>query len=211
MRYLFSFLLLAISGNIFGQFTADLNCGVGIDDFGFCKTLDLSLGHTFRDDRSYLFGGLCLQNSDLDLFNPDQFGDYNDFEQETERLYNFNLFVGGRYSVILRDSEDENSFRRIGFFPEFRFYYCPLIPRRIKYWDENDVLVKSKGPYSSQFTYGMGGGIYMGNRAGAYIALKFEVNGIDITRSLRQIDYAGKDDFSSLRKQYIISLTLHIR
>jgi hypothetical protein len=94
------------------------------------------------------------------------------------------------------------------FFTKFRIYFSPLLPYVYTYENDNEELIKLKGDRKSQFAHSVGGGFYIGSFDDFYIALKFEMNTIDMVESLRDLD-AQYDihDFPKGR-QYLISLYL---
>ncbi len=169
-----------------------------------------ALGYNFFNDALCGFGGIKVQKFPI-VPPADLRGSEDNYIGQTTDLWNFPIFIGLRYSLNILETK-KGSERYIGFFPECRLYFSPLIPRKIVYVENNfpapDKEITLKGENMAQWAYGIGGGIYFRNRNRAYIALKFETSTIDIFESIRSLDYKN-DVFSPQRRQYIISLSLH--
>jgi hypothetical protein len=197
IRYLFVFKLTLLMFSTNAQLSGLLEVGTGFQHEGWIKA-ELGIGGRytlFNNSGAHLVGGVKLQGYLLSSrMKP---------IENAEDLLNFSLFSGLRYSIQL---PRDNNF---GFFPECRVYFSPLLPRRLKYYANQELSIV-KGPRISQLAYGIGGGIFWGNLKDGYVALRFELSSIDMLESVRQLHYKPNPSVFNDTKgnQYIISITL---
>lgn len=171
----------------------------------------ISGGYVFLDNKAYGFVGVKLQK--FPIIPPYELRDNEDkYIGQTTHLLNFSMYGGLRYSInLFKIKKESNS--SFGIFPEVKFYFSPLIPRKIVYCEENypyqSHFITIKGKRIAQWAYGYGVGIYYGNLKAAYLSLKYEMSTIDIFESIRALDYKN-DTFDPKSNQYIISLSLYV-
>ena len=109
-------------------------------------------------------------------------------------------------SFKIIEFKENQVFDYFGFFPEFRFFFNPYLPKKITYEHDGTIFNKN-GDFKMQTSYGYGGGIFFKTKTGL-IALKVEINSNDPFEVLRNLDYGQKVMPFSKREQFLISLRL---
>jgi hypothetical protein len=209
-RYYYLLFLILWSKCSIAQLTGLLELGLGMHEDELIQDYGAAIGHTFNDNKTFGFAGVKMQK--YPIVPPYEIrGSELEYVGETTDIYNFSLFAGGRYSMTLINFGEKASFERLGFFPECRLYLSPLLPYKLTYCNENDIRKKVKGEKRSQLAYSWGGGIFIGSKNEAYLALKFEVSTIDLTESLRRIDYGEAKANFEKEPQYLISVSFYLR
>ena len=193
------------------QVTGHLDIGYGIQGIDSDLFRDISFGagiSTFDD--LYLFGGMDIQTHYwVKPFNLDDFESTD--PDATSKLHTYSLYTGSRYSLNILRFKKDSKFERLGFFPEFRLYFYPIIPRKFKYYDYNENLIKQKGPRVSQLAYSYGGGIFIGSLNKAYFAIKFLYSTTDPFSTLRKMSFKDQTIKFAEANQYLISLSVLIK
>ena len=210
-KYYYIFLLVLFSINAQAQMVGFLNVGTGLQgDEWLSYETGGALGYNFFNNALCGFGGIKVQKFPL-VSSVDLRGNEDNYTGQTTNLWNYPLYGGLRYSLNILEIK-KGSEKYIGFFPECRLYFSPLLPRKIIYVENNypepDEVMTLKSKNMSQWAYAVGGGIYFGNRNNSYIAIKFETSTIDLFESIRSLSYKN-DIFDSRERQYIISLSLY--
>ncbi|MGQ1891478.1 hypothetical protein ACT29H_13640 [Thermophagus sp. OGC60D27] len=162
--------------------------GVGISpysDYFIAKTTNGSIGYTLFNELT-VFAGINMFSQSNTLISFEDDDEYECCEEhETESLTSFLLQAGMNKSLTLKTfnkNQDDKENYRIGIFPEINGYFNPHLNRR--YYNRQGV--KYKAPYSTQFAYGLGGGILYGS-GNMYMALKYECNTIDNLEALNKV------------------------
>ena len=215
MKHLFTLLLPLLSSlSGIAQLTGHFELGLGGQGDQHVKTLtDFSVAGGYSTPKDfYFYGGLSLQTHYWDdqagFFDPEE-----EYEDVTSKLYNISLFTGANYPFTLYHIKDGVTFQHFGIYPEFRIYFSPSIPNKFAdYGDDSFENIETyKGPSKSQLSFGIGGGIFIGNIREVLIALKFEYRTDDTYRTLRGMVFPGKEyDFPS-GNQYLLSLSIRLR
>ncbi len=127
-----------------------------------------ALGYSFLNNALCVFGGLKVQK--FPVIPPHKIrGREDDYIGQTTDLWNFPVFTGLRYSLNIFETE-KGSGRYIGFFPECRLYFSPLLPRKIIYVENNfpepDQTVTLKGEKMLQWACGLAGGFFLATLTG---------------------------------------------
>ncbi|ASB48532.1 hypothetical protein [Alkalitalea saponilacus] len=122
------------------------------------------------------------------------------------------FYSGIQYNINIRYNKELR--RRWGFYPDFRIYYLPYLPRRAK-WIESEWVVdkpsdshqwnrdsglrqypvetvsyhfhKAKGRSASELGYGIGGGFFIGNWAN-YFQIHFEYNTLNPLKVISELE-----------------------
>jgi hypothetical protein len=145
------------------------------------------------------FGGLKLDKYYLDI----EVSEDNEFD-ETNSRFATNLFIGASNYFKIVAFDKDATFKNFGFFSEVRFFFNPLLPRKITFEDDG-ILYKRTGGYKVQTSIGYGGGVYFKTSSGL-IALKVEWNSNDPFEVLRDLEYGEADMPFSKGSQLLISL-----
>ena len=215
MKYLFS-LLLPLLSTLPGiaQLTGHIELGLGGQGDQHFKTLtDFSAAAGYSTAKDFFFyGGLSFQThywEDGILFEEDE----SQYDEVTSKLYNIAIYSGANYPLTLWNIKDGITFRQFGIYPEFRVYFSPFLPRKFSDYadDYSDEVITQKGSSKSQLSFGIGGGIFIGNIREALISLKFEYRTDDTYQTLRQLDLPGKEYEFPRRNQYVLSLCIRLR
>lgn len=206
MKYLIISILFAFSICASAQsFNIDASIATDPENSIMIYNFSSGAGYSFTNN-DYFFGGIKFQSYSL---IPKSKRDENDLWSTTNVL-NFMFYGGIRYNIpLIRINKNSESEHILGFFPEYRLYFNPYVPRKIKYIDENNAEVTSSGDYATQFAHGIGFGIYIKEKENnASFALRFEYSNIDAFQTLRELDYGTKHfDFPS-NTQYSIGISL---
>lgn len=210
MKRCYLLLLILLPFCMKAQLTGLLEIGMGAQGKSIFYDYGSAVGHTFKDNRTFLYGGLKMQQYQIVPLHEVR-GEEVDYVGQTTKAYNFSLFIGGRYSVSLLKFNEKSSFERLGFFPECRLYFSPLLPYSLSYEDQDGNMIELKGDKISQLGYGLGGGIFIGSINEGYIAIKFEVNTIDMIKSLRNLDIKANAHEFSEGQQYLFTLSFYLR
>lgn len=212
MKHLFTLLfplLSALSG--IAQLTGHLEAGIGNQGDDNSKILtDVAIGAGYSIyDNLYFFSGMKLQTHYW--IDPVRIKDFEEDNWDlTSRLHTISIYTGSRLSVNLFQFKEGAKFKHFGFFPEFRLYFDPWIPRKFSYSHDYNIVTQ-KGPFESQLSYGYGGGIYIGSVHEAYFALKFEYRNADPYRTLRKMDYPGEEFDFPEANQFLLSLSVQFK
>jgi hypothetical protein len=193
-----------------GQLTSSFELGVGVQENDFLYNFDATLGSVLDDNHTYFYGGVRLQSYSIIPLHERR-GSEDEYLGQTIKAYNIALFTGVSYNISLLKFKKESLYEGFGFFPEFRIYFSPLLPYVYTYKNDNEELIKLKSNKKSQFAYSVGGGFYLGNFDDFYIALKFEMNTIDMVESLRDLEANNDIHMFPKGKQYLITLQLLLR
>jgi len=194
---------------VFSQLTYRFEMGLGASpypDHFIAKTTNFSIGYTLFKELT-VFGGVNVFNQTNVLISFEDDDDYLFHEEyETESVSSI-LFQAGISNPLLiktlDKNEDEKENYRIGIFPEVTGYFNPNLPRNY-----NDSFGKNYwGPYSTQFAYGLGGGILYGSWK-MTMALKYECNTID---NLETINKVVPDLDKNSKYNHVVSLIFIIR
>ena len=119
-----------------------------------------------------IIGGYNI-GKDLDIFGGVRFSNYFfDFEVPEEIKYNVAssfllLFLHAditNYFKVLAFDED-TVFKSFSFFPEFRFFFNPWLPRNVPY-EEDGIIHYKKGIFKTQTSFGYGGGLFFKTNSG---------------------------------------------
>ncbi len=206
MKYIAFVLLLCITTLCKSQsFNVDASIGTDSKNILMIFSLNPAIGYSFTD-RDYFAVGFKFQTYSLipkyDRIEGDNWS--------TETVINFMFCTGTRYLIPLikvhRNKENETT---IGFYPELKFYFNPYVPRIIKYIDNDDIEIKRKSKYSTQFAYGIGFGIYFERKDyGKYVAISFEYSSIDAFKELRTLDYPNKHFDFPTQRQFSIGFSI---
>lgn len=215
MKHLFTLifpLLSALSG--MAQLTGHLEAGLGGQGYRHTKSLkDFSVAAGYSTPKDfYFYGGLNFQThywEDGIFFEEDE----SEYTEATPKLYNLAIYTGANYPLTLFNMKDGVTFQHFGIYPEFRIYFSPFLPRKFSDYadDYSDEIITQKGPSKSQLSFGIGGGIFIGNIREALIALKFEYRTDDTYQTLRRMDFPGRKYEFPRRNQYVLSLCVRLR
>lgn len=204
-------LVLIVPQILFAQTSGTFNASVGSQGENAGNTVigfSGDVGHTFYKEL-YTFGGMKFDKNFID--NPSEVnGEEENNSHITTYIWNFNLYTGIRYSVTLKNFGKLAAVERIGFFPEIRGYFTPHVPNRYYYYNENDEVTKLKGSNTTQFAYGIGGGIFLGTIDEAYLAIKYEFSTLDPFAVVRTLE-PHKISFPEGAVQHLITLSIYIR
>ena len=176
----------------------DLGVGNQGDDNVAFVNFELGGGYVLFNNFN-CFGGIKLDKYYLDV----EVEEDSDFD-ETNALFTANLFIGAANYFKIAAFDEDATFKSFGFFPEVRFFFNPLLPRKISY-EDNGMLYKRTGGWKVQTSIGYGGGVYFKTSSGL-IALKFEWNLNDPFEVLRGMEYGEADMPFSKGNQLLISL-----
>ena len=208
MFYFLMFFFLPVCTN--AQLTGLLDIGIGAQGNKTFYNYGGGIGHTFEDNRTLLSGGINMQRYQIVPPHKTR-GREIEYIGQTTSAYNFALFAGGRYSVSLKKFKKDAKFERMGFFPECRILFSPLLPFKVSYENKKGESIKFKGDKISQFAYSIGGGLFIGSMKEGYIAVKFEMNTIDMFESLRKLDDLKKVYDLPEGAQYLLSASFYLR
>ncbi|MFV0505159.1 MAG: hypothetical protein ACK5L5_00390 [Bacteroidales bacterium] len=166
-----------------------------------------ALGHTFEDNRTFLYGGLKLQEISLSGKSH-----LKDSSPETKEYMPIPLFVGARYNFPIKNYDPEkHSIEVLGIYPEVRLYWTPRLPFKYSYKDLSGELQTVKSEKMSQLAYGLGFGFYFGSKDGCTLSLKFEYSSIDMMESLRMLKKDGFFSDYGKSSQFMITLSFYLR
>lgn len=207
-----SFLLCVLFGvynSVTAQLSYRLELGAGISpyfDYNVAQTLSGGVGYSFFEELT-IYGGVNMFSQRTYLF-PFELGNEDDrWEEDRTESFTSILLQGGiHHSLTLKTFKKDRSqweYTRIGVFPEINAYFNPYLNRKYKV----EEGVGYKAPYSTQFAYGLGGGILYGSWS-RYLALKYECNTID---NLESINKLVPDMDKRGRFNHVISLILVFR
>lgn len=161
--------------------------GVGASPYyhyDIAKTVSGDIGYCFRKELT-VYGGVTMFSQSSYLFS-NELGDESKYEATgRERFTSFLLRSGVHHSLTLKTFKKNRkqwNYTRIGIFPEINGYFNPHLNRK---YDTREGE-KFKAPYSTQWAYGFGGGVFYGQWK-LYVALKYECNTIDNMAALRQV------------------------
>jgi hypothetical protein len=195
-------LILLCPHKTWGQSFVYMDIGIGNHGKENITFADFDLGAGYIVINNFnSFGGLKLDKYFLDVPVSE-----NNQEDITESLLTLNLYLGTTNYFKLFDFESNSVFESFGFFPEFRCFLNPYLPRKITYEHDSIIHIK-KGDYKMQASYIYGGGIFFKTNSGL-IALKVELNLNDPFKVLRNLEYGQKNMPFSKGKQFLISLRL---
>jgi len=197
---LFFFIICSLNSK--GQSFVYLDIGIGNygkDNITFAD-FDLGAGYPIISNFN-CFGGLKLDKYFLDVEVSE-----NNEEDITESFLTFNLYLGTTNYFKIIEFKENQVFDYFGFFPEFRFFYNPYLPKKITYEHDGTIFNKN-GDFKMQASYGYAGGIFFKTKTGL-IALKVEFNSNDPFEVLRNLDYGKKVMPFSKGEQLLISLRL---
>ena len=215
MKHLFTLLfpLLSTLAGI-AQLTGHFELGLGDQGYQHAKSIkDFSVAAGYSTPKDFFFyGGMSFQTHYWEG-SPLLEDDEDEYDEVTSKLYNISFYTGANYPFTLYNIKDGLTFQHFGIYPEFRMYFSPSIPMHFSdYSDDNpDEIITHKGPSKSQLSFGIGGGIYIGNIRDALIALKFEYRTDDTYETLRHMDFPGKEYEFPRRNQYLLSLSIRLR
>jgi len=116
----------------------------------------------------------------------------------TTSIYNFYFYAGSRvFLPVFKFNKGQENVTTVGIMPECRLFFTPWNPRKFKY-KTDDGYITATGKFQPHFCYGIGGGIYIERTEyGPAIVLKCEYTTMDAFKTLRTLDYSGRDmDFS---------------
>ena len=208
--YLLMLLLLTVYTNTSAQLTGLLEIGLGAQGHNQFYDYGVGIGQTFKDNRTLFTGGVKMQKY---LIVPT----HKLRDSETEYIgqstsaYNFAIFVGGRYTISLKKFKKDAKFERMGFFPECRILFSPLLPFKVSYENNEGQTKRFKGDKISQFAYSVGGGLFIGSMKEGYIAVKLETSTIDMVKSLRALDDIKNGYDFPEGPQYLLSFSFYLR
>ncbi len=205
----FLFFCLGFISTSFAQLTYRFELGVGGSpyfDHNIAKTVSGAVGYCFFEELT-VFGGINMfsQSSYVFSFEAED-EDARWEENKTEHLTSFLLQAGIHHSLNLKTFTKGKSpwqYRRFGIFPEINAYFNPHLNRKYK----SGAGEEYKAPYSSQFAYGLGGGILYGSWK-MYLALKYECNTID---NLESINTIVPDLVKNNKYNHVVSLIFVFR
>lgn len=208
MKYIFFVILLCMTTLCKSQ-SYNIDGCIGTDSKNnlMIYSLNPAIGYSFTD-KDYFAVGFKFQTYSL----IPKYKRNNDDAWSTTTILNFLVSTDARYLIplikIKRNTENE---RTIGFYPEIKLYFNPYVPNTIKYIDNNEVELKRKGNYSTQFAYGIGFGIYLERKDyGKYLAISFEYSSIDAFKELRTLEYPNKHFDFPTQRQFSIGISLFI-
>ena len=178
-------LFLGLLSSGFAQLTYRFELGVGGSPYfehNIAKTVSGGIGYCFFEELT-VFGGINMFSQSSYLFSFEAEDEWEEYE--TESLTSFLLQAGIHHSLTLKTFTKGRSqweYKRIGIFPEINAYFNPHLNRKYKPGNGEEY----KAPYSSQFAYGLGGGILYGSWK-IFLALKYEFNTIDNLESVNKV------------------------
>ncbi len=158
---------------------------------------NLSLTGGLRFNR-FCLNGACHSN------------DAPDDDPVRKSIMTVNLHLSAAYYLKVFDFKAHRNFKSFGIFPEIKFLFNPMLPRRMVY-ENNGVFIGVKGGYKAQASFGYGGGIFFTpkRRIRSLISLHFEINHSDPFEVLRGLNYQNKSmPFDKKSNQFIISFRL---
>ena len=180
---LYSGLLDSVSA----QLTYRFELGIGKSpyiEYDIARTVSGGIGYCFFEELT-IFSGFNMFSQSSYIFPFEVTEDEKWGDGKTKRLTSFLLQAGVQYSFTLKTFTKNRSqweYKRIGIFPEINSYFNPYLNRKY----EMESGEKFKVPYSTQFAYGIGGGILYGSWK-MYLALKYECNTIDNLESINKL------------------------
>ena len=184
----FLFLCLGFLSAGLAQLTYRFELGVGgspYSDYDITKVVSGGIGYCFFEELT-VFGGINMFSQSSYVFSFEAKDEDARWEEhKTAQLTSFLFQAGIHHSLNIKTFTEEKSqwqYKRIGVFPEINAYFNPHLNRRYKTEEGEEY----KAPYSSQFAYGLGGGILYGSWK-MYLALKYECNTIDNLESINTV------------------------
>ncbi len=187
--------------SVFSQLTYTLEIGYGISPYGehnIAKTFNGGIGYTFLDEL-LIYGGINFFRQGDDFYSQEEYSEINEYK--TNEVGSF-IFQGGIHNTINLKTfvEDKGvlEYRRIGVFPDVKFYFNPFPDKEYKLESGKVYTV----PRKVQFAYGLGVGIFYGSWKN-HVALKYEFNTID---NLKAISKVVPDLDKNSRYNHIVSL-----
>jgi hypothetical protein len=187
---------------IWGQNFIYMDIGIGNHGKDNVTFADFDLGTGYVLFRNFnCFGGLKLNKYFLDI----EVSEDDEFDV-TNSVFTLNLYFGASNYFKIINFDENAIFDNFGFFPEFRCFFNPYLPREMNY-KQDGVLFRKKGAYKNQMSFGYGGGVFFKTKSGL-IAFKVELNSNDPFEVLRNLEYSSKDMPFSKGKQLLISLKL---
>lgn len=191
------------------SFNVDSGGGTGIAPIGgslLWPCLSAGIGHSFND-MDFLYGGFKSEFYKIN-WNP------SEYSHETEFIMSSAIFTGYRYlfpiGVLHKGStKGRKKEKKVGIFPEGRFYFSPLLPKRMAFYDSyQDETIVIKGDYKMQAGYGLALGVFFEPyEAYSYYAIKIEYNNLDMFEVLRTMEFPDVDNLPG-KGQIIVSLSI---
>ncbi|MBP8850662.1 MAG: hypothetical protein KBG80_08895 [Breznakibacter sp.] len=151
--------------------------------------------------KNFLFsGGIKFSKFILDSY---------DKKEKTNSIYETDLLLGARYSFAVLDFGEQAQIEQLGLFVEGRGYFCPYIQDDLMYTNDQDEKVYVHGKYTTQFGYGLGGGLFLGSVGKGYFAIRYDMCTIDPFAKVRTFEET-KDEFTfPTGVQHIVSLSVY--